>query len=101
VLADGINAVSFAGEEVLYFTKQLMSTIEESARQALPPNKTESQTEYYGTEYVELRVRIKARIKVRVRVRIKARIKVRTVLKISVRKNVRKVLIQSGYLLVF
>jgi hypothetical protein len=50
VLADGINAVSVAGEEVLYFTKQLMSTIEESARQALPPDKTESQTEY-GTEY--------------------------------------------------
>ena len=50
MLADGINAVSFAGEEVLYFTKQLMSTIEESARQALPPDKTESQTEY-GTEY--------------------------------------------------
>ena len=54
VLEDGIKVVSYAGEELLYFTKLLMSTMEKTAREALFPygaddDETESQTEY-GTD---------------------------------------------------
>jgi len=54
VLADGVKVVSSAREEVLYFTKKLVSTIEDTAREALFPDETEYGTEYgseYGTEY--------------------------------------------------
>ena len=54
MLEDGIKVVSYAGEELLYFTKLLMSTMEKTAREALFPygaddDETESQTEY-GTD---------------------------------------------------
>jgi hypothetical protein len=54
VLEDGIKVVSYVGEELLYLTKLLMSTMEKTAREALFPygaddDETESQTEY-GTD---------------------------------------------------
>ena len=56
VLEDGIKVVSYVGEELLYLTKLLMSTMEKTAREALFPygaddDETESQTEY-GTDDV-------------------------------------------------
>jgi len=54
VFEDGIKVVSYVGEELLYLTKLLMSTMEKTAREALFPygaddDETESQTEY-GTD---------------------------------------------------